>query len=134
MTAPANRPIPKADNVFATAKGTPMMPAVMMSMLGEVIGDESQNAMTGASGRPRRRRVAMRGSAPRPHTGVTEPTKLAIHHRADRATGEPGERSVGPVAERQGTGEQGGHRDHRKQREHTPATRGQHPGIGLGQQ
>ena len=64
MTAPANRPIPNADNVFATAKGSPMMPAVMISMLGEVIGDEIQNAMTGASGRPRRRSAAMMGSAP----------------------------------------------------------------------
>ena len=55
-----------------------MMLAVMSSMLGEVIGDEIQNAMTGASGRPRRRRIAMMGSAPSPHTGVMEPTKLAI--------------------------------------------------------
>ena len=55
-----------------------MMLAVMSSMLGSVTGDETQNAITGASGSPRRRSTAMRGSAPRPHTGVIAPTKLAM--------------------------------------------------------
>ena len=45
-----------------------------------------------------------------------------------------GERSVGPVSEGQGTGENGGDRDRRQQREQIPARRDQHPDIGSGQQ
>ena len=78
MTQPASNPMPKADTVLATAKGTPIIPAVISSMLGSVTGEATQNAMTGAMGRPRRSRVDINGSTPRPQTGVIAPMRLAI--------------------------------------------------------
>ena len=115
-------------------RGIPMIPAVMSSMLGSVTGEETQKAITGASGSPRRRSTAMSGSTPRPHTGVMAPTKLANDHRAGRAAGEPGERAVRPVAQRQGAGEQRGDDDYRQQCEQALGHRDEHPGTGLGPQ
>ena len=78
VTTPANIPMENAATVLAMAKSGPMIPPVIIIMLGSVTGDETQKAMMGARGTPRRRREAMRGRTPRPHTGVTAPIKLAI--------------------------------------------------------
>ncbi len=87
VIAPATTPIPNAATVLAIANGTPRMLAVMRSIAGSVTGDDSQNAMTGASGSPRRRSAAISGSTPSPQTGVRAPAALAI--RTPRAVPVP---------------------------------------------
>ena len=49
-----------------------------MIIVGPVIGEESQNAMMGASGTPDARNPVVRGNTVTPHTGVTAPIPEAI--------------------------------------------------------
>ncbi len=77
VTAPASRPVANAASVLAMANGGPSTPMVTTTMLGPITGDDTQKAITGASGRPRRSSAAISGSTPRPQTGVSVPARLA---------------------------------------------------------
>lgn len=63
----------RSPTVFPMAKAGPRMAHVTANIAGSVTGEESQNAMMGASGTPAARNPVISGSTVTPQTGVTEP-------------------------------------------------------------
>tara|TARA_B100000767_G_C19497992_1_gene423070 strand:+ start:79 stop:354 length:276 start_codon:yes stop_codon:yes gene_type:complete len=63
--------------VLATAKLNPMPAAVRIKILGSIMGDAIQKAITGASGKPARSIAAMSGITPQEQNGETAPTNAA---------------------------------------------------------
>ena len=79
VIAPPNRPNPKAASVLPIAKLRPRVAAVVASIAGSVTGEDSQNAMIGASGTPAASNPAIKGSTVTPHTGVMAPKSDAAN-------------------------------------------------------
>jgi hypothetical protein len=77
VPVPAIIPSAKAATIFPMAKAGPRMAHVTANIAGSVTGDESQNAMTGASGTPAARNPVIRSTVT-PHTGVIAPIAEAI--------------------------------------------------------
>lgn len=86
VTAPEKTPSAKAANIFPMANPGPRSAHVAMSIVGPVTGEESQNAIMGASGTPDARNPVVSGNTVTPHTGVTVPMPDAI---TTVATGRP---------------------------------------------
>lgn len=86
VTTPEKIPSPKAAIIFPMANPGPSSAHVAMSIVGPVTGEESQNAMMGASGTPDARNPVVSGNTVTPHTGVTVPMPDAI---TTVATGRP---------------------------------------------
>jgi hypothetical protein len=78
VPVPAMIPRAKAATIFPMAKAVPRTAHVTANIAGSVTGEESQNAMMGASGTPAARNPVINGSTVTPQTGVTEPIADAI--------------------------------------------------------
>ena len=65
-------------DIFPMAKAGPRTAHVTANIAGSVTGEESQNAMMGASGTPAASNPVINGSTVTPQTGVTAPIADAI--------------------------------------------------------
>ena len=74
VTAPPNMPKPIAASILPIANDQPSVATVADRSAGPVIGDDSQNAITGASGTPPANNPAISGRTVTPQTGSSAPT------------------------------------------------------------
>ena len=132
VTTPANIPMENAATVLAMAKSGPMIPPVTSIMLGSVTGDETQNAMMGARGTPRRRREAIRGKDAKATYGRYCSYQARDQNRAQGPALEPGECAVRPVAQSQRSGKQRRDGKHRQDFENAPTDIADHICVGVG--